>query len=476
MHRTTWWGRLALGLALAAGSAATGQDEPTPTPTPAAVERAHQLFNGTWQVVELTDNGEKLGLDLVRAKLARDGRVRFANRALAITNPETGETQTSPIRLNPAALPRRLDLTNRNDQIQEGIYQIQGDELTICIADQPGPNRPFDFSALSGSGNMLARLKFVPDPGAKPPAATTTTTTVTTVTTAPAPKPAPAPALTPAPAATAPPALTATVATEPRRPTAAELRAAHDLLSGDWTVLSIVDDGETLGPELIRQRVAENGKVRFTSNTATVFNPVEDRTRTITFRVNPAASPSQIDVNSFDTALKGIYAFDGDILQICVAKFEDGKRPTDFTASPGSLRRLFRLRLAPRVVVAASTPPPVSAAELERRREEEVRGLIAGRWVLMDANGQLNLNFRPDGTFVAQRQWAKGARGLLGPKSDTSEGRWMFQNSRLSAQVSTTTDRKVAGTLFGVHVVTIGPERMVTTDGLGISRTLVKAP
>ena len=26
--------------------------------TPAAVERAHQLFNGTWQVAELTDNGE----------------------------------------------------------------------------------------------------------------------------------------------------------------------------------------------------------------------------------------------------------------------------------------------------------------------------------------------------------------------------------------------------------------------------------
>ena len=70
---------LAMGLALAAGGVAAGQDDATPTP--AAVERAHQLFNGTWQVVELTDNGETLGLDLVRAKLARDGRVRFADRA-----------------------------------------------------------------------------------------------------------------------------------------------------------------------------------------------------------------------------------------------------------------------------------------------------------------------------------------------------------------------------------------------------------
>jgi uncharacterized protein (TIGR03067 family) len=464
MHRTTWWGRLATGLALAAGGAAPGQD--APTPTPAAVERAHQLFNGTWQVVALTDNGETLGLDLVRAKLAQGGQVRFADRALQITNPETGETRRSPIRLNPAALPRQLDLTNRNDQIQEGIYTFEGDELTICIADSPGPNRPIDFTALSGSGNMLARLKFVPDPGAKPAATTTA---------AAAPKPA-APAPVPAPTPVTTPPLTAAVSVQPRTPTATELRAAYDLLTGDWTILSILDDGETLGPELIRQRVAENGKVRFAQNTVTVFNPVEDRTRTISFRVNPAASPSQIDVTTFDSVLRGIYAFDGDTLQVCVAKSEGGRRPTDFTASPGSDRRLFRLKLAPKVVATSSTPPPASAAELERRREEEVRRMIAGRWVLIDANGQLNLNFRDDGTFVAQRSWAKGARGLLGPKSDTSEGRWMFQNSRLSAQVAKTTNKDVAGTLFGVHVVSIGPERMVTTDGLGVSRTLVKAP
>ena len=280
-----------------------------------------------------------------------------------ITNPETGETRSSAIRLNPAALPRRIDLTNRNDQIQEGIYRIEGDELTICIADQPGPNRPFDFSALSGSGNMLARLKFVPDTSRAPPPPRREPAVATAT-------PAPAPVATP-PVAVAAPPLTATVATEPRRATAAELRAAHDLLSGDWTILSIIDDGETLGPELIRQRVAENGKVRFTEHTASVFNPAEDRTRTITFRVNPATTPSQIDVTTFDSVLRGIYAFDGDTLQVCVAKHEDGRRPTDFTASTGSDRRLYRLRLAPKVVVASAprrpSRPPRSSGAARRR-------------------------------------------------------------------------------------------------------------
>lgn len=462
MHRnsSSWWGALATGVALIAGHTATGQE----APPPAAVERAHQLFNGTWEIVSLTENGETLGAELVRERLVLNGRVRFADRSLIVTAPKTGEARATPFRLNPAALPRQIDFTNRNDQTLEGIYQFEGDDLTICVAEQPGATRPIDFTALSGSGNLLARLRLVPSAA-----------------TAPAPTAAPAPASAPIRSAATspksvevPPALTATAAVAPRKPTAAELKTAHDLLAGDWTILSIIDDGETLGPDLIRQRIAENGRVRFTANTVAVFNPTEDRTRTMTFRVNPAASPSQIDATLFDSVLRGIYAFDGDTLEVCLAKHEDSPRPTDFTASAGSDRRLFRLKLAPKPVV--HTAPPVSAAEIERQRENEIRGLIAGRWVLIDANGQLNLNFRPDGTFIAQRSWSRQARGLLGPKSDTSEGRWMFQNSRLSAQVTTTTDRNVAGTLFGAHIVSIGLERMVTTDGLGISRTLVKAP
>lgn len=450
MHRKSWRGLLALGLVLTAGRIALGQD----APTPAAVDRAHQLFNGTWEIVSLTENGETLGADLVRERLVQNGRVRFADRTLVLTTPKTRETRAIPYRLNPAAQPRRIDLTNRYDQTQEGIYQFDGDELTLCIADQPGPNRPGDFTAPAGSNAMLVRFRMVPGSARAAD---------------------PAPAVAPKPAAPVPsPVPAETVVTEPRKPTAAELRTAHDLLTGDWTILSIVDDGETLGPELVRQSIAENGRVRFTSNTVSVFNPSEDRTRTMTFRVNPAASPSQIDATSFDSVLRGIYGFDGDVLQVCLAKHEDDPRPTDFRAPAGSSRRLFRLKLAPRPVAAAPAPP--SEAELTRQREEKIRGLIAGRWVLVDANGQLNLNFRPDGGFTAQRVWSRHARGLFGAKSDTSEGRWSFQNSWLSAQVAVTTDKNIAGTLFGVHIVTISPERMTTTDGVGISRTLVKAP
>lgn len=451
MHCKSWQGSLVMAMVLVVGQGTIAQD----APTAASVERAHQLFNGTWEIVSLTENGETLGAELIRDRLVQNGRVRFADRTMIITAPKTGETRAIPYRLNPATLPRRIDFTNRNDQIQEGIYQFEGDELTLCVAEQAGSIRPIDLTALSGSGNMLVRFRLVP--GSAPPAAGA------------AAKPADAP-----PADNPLPPPLATAASAPRTPSAAELRTAHELLSGDWNILSIVDDGETLGPELIRQSIAENGRVRFTANTVTVFNPSEDRTRTITFRINPATTPSQIDATTFDSVLRGIYAFDGDVLQVCLAKREDGPRPTEFSAESGSDRRLFRLKLAPKPVV--HTVPPVSAAEVERQREGEIRGLIAGRWVLADANGQLNLNFRSDGTFVAQRSWSRQARGLLGSKTDTSEGRWMFQNSRLSAQVTRTTDKNVAGTLFGVHVVSIGPERMVTTDGVGISRTLVKAP
>ena len=45
------------------------------------------------------------------------------------------------------------------------------------------------------------------------------------------------------------------------RPTAAQVEQAHQLLNGEWDIVSLTDDGETLGRELIRAKLAENGVV-----------------------------------------------------------------------------------------------------------------------------------------------------------------------------------------------------------------------
>ena len=60
----------------------------------------------------------------------------------------------------------------------------------------------------------------------------------------------------------------------------------------------------------------------------------------------------------FDSLLKGIYTFEGDALSVCVAKHEDGARPTAFEAASGSDRMLFRLKLAASDHTPAFPRPP----------------------------------------------------------------------------------------------------------------------
>ena len=118
------------------------------------------------------------------------------------------------------------------------------------------------------------------------------------------------------------------------------------MLGGNWSILSILDDGEELASNLIRAKIAENGKVRIGVRGMSVVNPRDDQKRIWAYRIDPAPTPKQIDVTTqFDTVLKGIYAFDGDRLRFCVAKNEDEPRPTSFDAARGSDRMLYTMKM-----------------------------------------------------------------------------------------------------------------------------------
>ena len=99
------------------------------------------------------------GRQLIRAKLAKNGRIRVANRSFEIVNPETGDSRTSAFRLDPSKLPRQIDILSSGDRLVRGIYMIEEDVLAICLQQKDGEPRPASFDAPAGSGYMLLRMK-----------------------------------------------------------------------------------------------------------------------------------------------------------------------------------------------------------------------------------------------------------------------------------------------------------------------------
>ena len=265
---------------------------------------------------------------------------------------------------------------------------------------------------------------------------------------------------------------------EDRKPTESEIKRVHELFSGNWDILGITEDGNELGPELIRQRFAQGGRVQFGTQGIAIVNPKSEERRITAYRVDPTKSPSQIDVTTqFDAVLKGIYKFEGDKLTICIARHEDGARPTEFEARGGSDRALFRLQLArpdSKPSTAPASPSRPSPAEETPGRAESTRRMMVGSWTTTDLKGTLTIVFRADGTFSATRIWSKSRRELFGPASDLSEGSWSVLGGGLTAFVSRTTDKKLAGHQINLRVREIDHASMVVSDQFGTGQTLNK--
>jgi uncharacterized protein (TIGR03067 family) len=114
------------------------------------------LLQGNWKVASLESSGKKAeakafaGWNLVvegDKMTARDG---------------TEVMDESTFRLDPAAKPRAIDLKvvtgPDKGKAVRGIYRLEGDELSICVAE-PEKDRPTVFRTAEGSGHTLLVFK-----------------------------------------------------------------------------------------------------------------------------------------------------------------------------------------------------------------------------------------------------------------------------------------------------------------------------
>jgi uncharacterized protein (TIGR03067 family) len=64
------------------------------------------------------------------------------------------------IQLDVSQNPRALDATLDNGRVAAGIYKLENELFTLCYV-HPGKQRPTDFRARAGSGELLSAWKRV---------------------------------------------------------------------------------------------------------------------------------------------------------------------------------------------------------------------------------------------------------------------------------------------------------------------------
>jgi uncharacterized protein (TIGR03067 family) len=146
--------RRVLGIALlfavtAVAFAADAKDE--------AVKKDRKRFEGTWQVVSLTVDGNKAAEgDAKKISVVNEADGKWAIEV----DGKVAARGTSKI--DPTKKPRAVDLTvtegDSKGKTALGIYQFEADTRTVCYA-QPGKERPAEFSSTVVSGHILVVLK-----------------------------------------------------------------------------------------------------------------------------------------------------------------------------------------------------------------------------------------------------------------------------------------------------------------------------
>src|SRR5262249_49727724 len=125
-----------------------------------------------------------------------------------------------------------------------------------------------------------------------------------------------------------------TLRREPTDAAAETLQKELALLDGEWTMVSVIADGQAV-PEAI----AKTGK-RVAKGNETTVTIAGQLVMKATFTIDPTKKPKTIDYAMTDGPTKGqkqygIYEIDGDTVRVCFAA--PGKdRPTEFASKPGN--------------------------------------------------------------------------------------------------------------------------------------------
>jgi len=132
----------------------TGKPAPV-TPATGAVSDQERL-QGAWEVVSAEVGG-------MQAPAAEVKGARLTISGTTCTRQKTGQAQGERDRLDPNKTPKTIDLTIEEGpskgQTGLGIYELNGDQLKLCLGRPGLPNRPTAFASPKGSDAQYVVLR-----------------------------------------------------------------------------------------------------------------------------------------------------------------------------------------------------------------------------------------------------------------------------------------------------------------------------
>jgi uncharacterized protein (TIGR03067 family) len=118
-------------------------------------------LQGTWSTVSMVSDGKTLVGENVPAKPGPTTKLAYEGDQWKIIVGD--KTVASGItRIDSTKTPKEIDILDetgvKNGQTKLGIYELDGDTYTYCLAP-PGKPRPTEFSSKEGSGYSLGVSK-----------------------------------------------------------------------------------------------------------------------------------------------------------------------------------------------------------------------------------------------------------------------------------------------------------------------------